>query len=121
MPIRHPFDAEVSYNTEEASLWYKEHGLIISPDTLASKHSTGAEGPRWFKIGKIVYYKASALRSYLLFKLTPEVQSTSEMKVTQQLRIDDKSEAAPIDGESDHAKAPNTYQKRDVCIIRAYN
>jgi hypothetical protein len=102
MTIRHPFDAELSYDPEEAAAWLTEHGLPTSPDTLASKRSTGEEGPRWFKIGKWVYYKHSTLRSYLLFKLSQEVQSTSEMKVAQQaakqLRIEDKSEASPTDG-----------------------
>jgi hypothetical protein len=101
MPIRHPIDCETSYDTEESSLWYKENGLIISPASLASKRSTGEEGPRWFKIGKLVYYKVSALRSYLLSKITPEVQSTSEMKAAKPLLIEDKSSDPRSDGEGE--------------------
>jgi hypothetical protein len=92
MPIRHPFDCETSYNTEEAALWLTERGLPTSPASLASKRTTGEEGPRWFKLGKPVYYKESGLRAYLLYKLTPEVQSTSELKTARQFLIEDKSQ-----------------------------
>jgi hypothetical protein len=94
MPIRHPFDCETSYSTEEAAAWLTENGLPTCRANLDSMRSKG-EGPLWFKLGKYVYYKVTALRNYLLSKLTQEVQSTSEMKtVKQQLRIEDKSNKA---------------------------
>jgi hypothetical protein len=100
MPIRHPFDCETSFDTDEAPAWLTEHALPTSPASLASKRTNGEEGPRWFKLGKLVYYRQTALREYLLSKLTPEVRSTSELKAAKQLLIEDKSVARP-NGEGD--------------------
>ena len=98
MPIKHPIDGETCYGTDEAPVWLTEHGLPTSPGTLAPKRTNGEEGPRWFKLGKLVYYRQSALREYLLSKLTPEVRSTSELKAAKQLLIEDRSASAPDDG-----------------------
>jgi hypothetical protein len=92
MPIKHPVDGEISYSVSEASVWLTERGLPMSEPTLASKRTNGGDGPRCFKIGKPVYYRESALREYLLSKITPEVRSTSELKAAKQLLIEDKSE-----------------------------
>jgi hypothetical protein len=95
MTIRHPIDGEISYDTKEIPVWLNEHGLPASPSGQASARCNGGDGPRWFKLGKKVYSKESALREYLLSKLTPEVRSTSELKVARQLLIEDKSSGAP--------------------------
>ena len=98
MPIRHPFDAEISYSVEEASQWLTESRLPTAVGSLNSMRTNGY-GPAWFKLGKYVYYTATSLRKYLLFKLSPEVHSTSELKEAKRLQIQDKS-APPSNGKA---------------------
>jgi hypothetical protein len=94
MPIRHPFDAATSYSVEEASRWLTENGLPTAVGSLNSMRTKGY-GPAWFKIGKYVYYTESALRQWLMYKLSPEVRSTSELRAVKQLQIEPpKDEAA---------------------------
>jgi hypothetical protein len=95
MPIKHPIDGETLYDTEEAPGWLTAHGLPSTASSLASKRTNGGDGPRWFKIGRLVYYRESALREYLLSKITPEVRSTSELKASKRLLIEDKSAPRP--------------------------
>ena len=81
MPIKHPVDGEICYDTDEAPAWLSEHGLPTSPASLASKRTNGGDGPRWFKIGKPVYYRDPRCGSHLLSKITEEVRSTSDSEV----------------------------------------
>lgn len=93
MPTRHPFDAETSYSVNEAAAWLTENGLPTSPTSLNSMGTKG-DGPAYFKIGKPVYYKVTALGNYLHSKLTPEVRSTSELRQANRLQIEDNSDKA---------------------------
>jgi hypothetical protein len=102
MTIKHPIDGETCYDTDEAPLWYTEHGLPTSPGGLASKRTNGGGGPRWFKLGKRVYYRESALREDLVSRITQEVRSTSELKGAKRLLIEDKSsEPRPNGGDNE--------------------
>ena len=101
MPIPHPIDGEPCYDTDEAPVWFTEHGLPTAPGSLAPKRINGGDGPRWFKIGKRVYYRESALREYLLSQITPEVRSTSELRAAKRLLIEDKSNGARPNGEGE--------------------
>jgi hypothetical protein len=92
MPIEHPKDGELSFNVEEAAAWLTERGLRTAVGSLNSMRTNGC-GPLSFKFGKRVYYRESALRSYLLSKLTPDVSSTSELRKTKRLLIEDQSAA----------------------------
>ena len=82
MPIPHPIDSETLYNVKEASAWFKEHGLKIAPGTLDKKRFLGT-GPRSLRIGPTVWYRESALREYLLSRISGEFSNTSEMKVAR--------------------------------------
>jgi hypothetical protein len=79
MPTNHPVDSEPLYGVREASLWLTERGLATSAGSLNSWRSKGG-GPRFLTIGKRVWYRESALREYLLSKVSDEAGSTSEMR-----------------------------------------
>ena len=87
MPIPHPVDSETLYRVGEAALWLTERGLQKSTGGLNSARSLRT-GPRFLRIGKRIWYRESALREFLLSKITDEVSSTSEMKAVRQLRIE---------------------------------
>jgi hypothetical protein len=82
MPIPHPIDNELLYASKEASAWYRERGLKISPGTLDKKRSKGG-GPRFIEIGRLRFYRESALHAYLLSRLSGEFSNTSEMKAAR--------------------------------------
>lgn len=97
MSTNHPVGGEALLNVKEAAVYLSHSGLSTSPASLNSDRSKGT-GPKFLKIGKTVYYRESILEEYILSKLTPEVQSTSELKVAKRLLIEDKSEARPNGG-----------------------
>src|ERR1700689_3836630 len=97
MPIYHPVGGDVLLTVKEASVYLSHGGLPTSVASLNSDRSNGT-GPKFLKIGKIVYYREPTLEAYLLSKITEEVQRTSEMKASKQLLIEDKSETRPNGG-----------------------
>jgi hypothetical protein len=92
MPIKHPVTGETLYSVEEAAPYQTALGLQTSVGGLNSMRSNG-DGPPFLKIGKRVWYRQTALYDYVLSKITDEASSTSEMKATKKLLIEDQSEA----------------------------
>jgi hypothetical protein len=76
MSTTHPVSGETLLNVKEAAVFLSSCGLPTSTASLNSDRSNGT-GPKFLKIGKIVYYRQLTLEAYLLSKLTDEVQSTS--------------------------------------------
>jgi hypothetical protein len=97
MPINHPVGGEALLTVKEAAVYLSHGGLPTSPASLNSDRSNGT-GPSFLKIGRTVYYRVSTLDNHLLSKTTPEVNSTSELKVAKQLQIENKSESRPNGG-----------------------
>jgi hypothetical protein len=94
MSTIHPVDGGALLTVREAAAFLTAHGLPTSVASLNSDRSNGT-GPKFLKIEKIVYYRQLTLESHVLSKLTDEVQSTSELRVSKQLQIENKSEARP--------------------------
>ena len=65
---------------EEA--WFRERGHKIAPGTLDKKRSKGG-GPAFLPFGRSRLYRESALRAYLLSRISGEFSNTSEMKVAR--------------------------------------
>lgn len=99
MTIPHPVTGEPCLTVKEAAAYLSTHGLPTSTASLNSDRSNGT-GPKFLKIGKMVYYKEATLEAHVLSKLTNEVQSTSELKAAKQLLIENKSEARPNGGDA---------------------
>jgi hypothetical protein len=91
MPINHPVGGDVLLTVKEAAHYLSHGGLPTSIGGLNSMRTNG-NGPKYLKIGKIVYYREPTLESYLISRITDEVQSTSEMKNPTQFFIEDKPE-----------------------------
>jgi hypothetical protein len=82
MPIKHPIDGETLYDVQESSAWFRESGLKLAPGTLDKKRYFGT-GPVSLRIGGRVWYRESALREYLLSRLSGEFSNTSEVKAAR--------------------------------------
>jgi hypothetical protein len=82
MAIKHPVDGETLHNVEEASVWLTERGQKTAKSSLNTKRSRGG-GPLSLRIGGRVWYRESALREYLLSKLSGEFSNTSEVKAAR--------------------------------------
>ena len=95
MPPNHPVGGDVLLTVKETAVYLSGSGLPTSVASLNSDRSNGT-GPKFLKIGKIVYYREVTLEAYLLSKTTAEVSSTSELKAAKQLLIEDRSEASPM-------------------------
>jgi hypothetical protein len=82
MSIQHPIDGETLYNVQEAAAWLTERGRKTAKSSLNTKRSRGG-GPRYIEIGPRRWYRESALREYLLSKISGEFSNTSEMKAAR--------------------------------------
>ncbi len=69
------------YTEREASEYLKrERGIDRAPKTLRKMRCTSSDGPKFFKLGRRVYYEQSALDDFVTSKLGPSYSSTSEIR-----------------------------------------
>jgi hypothetical protein len=65
MITKHPVTGDILFNVKETAAYLSDHGLPTSTHSLDSDRSKGV-GPKFLKIGKMVYYREPTLRDYLL-------------------------------------------------------